>query len=90
MEVVFLPLVGVHVLIRIVKVFAAEGLWLPEAVGGHGEVDVQHHQQQSDANAGHSPAKIEPKSVFFLCFAHNDLQRKGKNRDFEGFQFILE
>ena len=45
MEMVFLPLVGLHVLIRIVEVFAAKRLWLLEAVGGHGKVDVQYQQQ---------------------------------------------
>ena len=42
MKVIFLPLVGIHVLIGVVKVFATEGLRLLETVGGHGEVDVQH------------------------------------------------
>ena len=83
MEMVLLPLVGLHVLIRIVEVFAAEGFRLPETVGRNGEVDVQYDQQQGDTDASHHPAEIKPKAVFFLCFAHNDLQRKGKKRDFD-------
>ena len=40
MEVVLLPLVGLHVLIRIVEVFAAEGFGFLETIGGDGEVDI--------------------------------------------------
>ena len=85
MEMVLFPLVGVHVLIGVIKVFTLKRLRLLEAVGGHGEVDIQNHQQQSDADARHHPSEVKPKTVFFLCFAHNDLQRKGKKRDFDRF-----
>ncbi len=85
MEVVFLPLVGIHVLVRVVKVFALKRLRLLETVGGNGKVDIQHQQQQSNANASHHPAEIKPEAVFFLCFTHNELQRKGKKRDFVRF-----
>ena len=51
MKVVFLPKVRVHVLIRIVKVFALKGSRLPKAVSGHGKIDVEDQQQQSDAKA---------------------------------------
>ena len=63
-EVVFLPLVGVHVLIRVVEVFAAEGLGLLETISRNGEVDIQNHQQQSNADASHYSAEVEPETVF--------------------------
>ena len=74
MKVIFLPLVGIHVLIGVVKVFATEGLRLFETVGGHGEVDVQDDQQQGDADARHHPAEIKPKAVFFYL-AHSKFIR---------------
>jgi hypothetical protein len=40
MEMILLPLVGLHVLIGIIKVFARERAWLLKTIGGHGEVDV--------------------------------------------------
>ena len=85
MEMVFLPLVGIHVLVGVVKVFAREGLRLLEAISRNGEVDIENQQKQGDANARHHSAEIKPKTVFILCFAHNDLQRKGKKRDFVRF-----
>ena len=74
MEMVFLPLVGVHVLIRVVEVLTLKRSWLLETVGGHGEVDVQDDQQQSDAEARHYPAEIKPKAVF-LYLAHSKFIR---------------
>ena len=68
-EVVFLPQVGVHILIGVVEVFAAEGLGLLEAIGRNGEVDIQNHQQQSNADASHYSAEVEPETVFF-CLIH--------------------
>ena len=41
MEMVFLPLVGVYVLVGVVEVLATEGFGLLEAVGGHGEIDIK-------------------------------------------------
>ena len=82
MEMVFFPQVGVHVLVGVVEVFAAEGLGLLEAIGRNGEVDIQNHQQQSNADASHYSAEVETKAVFFLCFAHIGVQRKGKKWDF--------
>ena len=40
MEVLFLPLVGLHVLIRIVEIFTAKGLGFLETIGGDGKVDI--------------------------------------------------
>ena len=70
MEMVLFPLVGIHVLIGIVKVFAAERLRLLKAIGRNGEVDIQDHQQQGDAKACHHPAEIKPKVVFLFCRVH--------------------
>ena len=70
MEMVFLPLVGIHVLVWVVEIFAAERFRLFETIGGYGEIDIQHQQQQGDAYGGHQPAEIEPEA-FFLCFTHS-------------------
>ena len=56
MEMIFFPLVGVHVLIGIVKVFALERSRLLETVSGHGKIDIQNEQQQGDAQRGHHSA----------------------------------
>lgn len=69
MEMVLLPLVGLHVLIGVIKVFPAEGFRLLEAVGGHGEVEAQNQQKQGYADAGHYPAEIKPKA-FMLFLLH--------------------
>ena len=44
MEMVFFPQVGVHVLVRVVEVFAFKGPRLLETVGGYGEIDGQNGQ----------------------------------------------
>ena len=76
MEVVFLPLVGLHVLIRIVEICAAKRFWFLETVSGNGEVDVQYQQEHGDAKACHHPAEIKPKT---FLFTHTACKTNGKN-----------
>ena len=83
MEMVFLPLVGVHVLIGIVEVSAFKGTRFLEAIGRRGEIDEQNEQQQGDAEAEKGSSNVKPKTVFF-CLAHKDglsaCKTNGNNR----------
>ena len=71
MEMVLFPLVGVHVLIGIIKIFAAEGSRLFETVSGDGKIYIQYQQQQGNTEGGHYPAEIKPKAVFVFSLAHH-------------------
>ena len=78
MEMVLFPLVRVHALVWVVEILAAEGFGFLEAVGWHGEVDIQNQQQQGDAEASHHLAEVEPKTVFLIFFVHIGCKTKGK------------
>ncbi len=78
MEMVLFPLVRIHALVWVVEILAAEGFGLLEAVGWHGEVDIQNQQQQGDAEASHHFAKVKPKAMFLFSFTHTACKTKGK------------
>ena len=69
MEMVFFPLVGIHVLIRVVEVFALERSRLLETIGRDGEIQSQQCQYQQDTDGSHHSSEIKPEA-FMLFLLH--------------------
>ena len=78
MEMVFFPLVGVHVLIGIVEIFAAERPGLLELIGGNRQIDKEK-EAEAQAEKDDQNAQQTPEKLVFDAFEHGKAWILGKS-----------
>jgi hypothetical protein len=71
-------LVGVHVLIGIVEVFAAERLGFLELIGGNGEVD-EEKEAEAQREKDDQGTQYTPEKLVFDAFEHGEARILGKS-----------